>query len=125
MRAVEQTDQGQSSGTTVYAAMERKSHHRSVADLEQKEDPNPPALGASVREVMKHRLATQAGKQQYKQRQQTVEPVFGIIKSVMGFRRFMLRGLENVKMEWALVCAAYNLKRLHRMGARLKLAGAG
>src|SRR5713226_8917461 len=59
VRAVEQTAEGQSSGTTVYAAMERKSHHRSVADLEKKEDPKPPALGASVSEVMKHRLATQ------------------------------------------------------------------
>jgi transposase len=124
VRAVEQTAEGQSSGTTVYAAMERKSHHRSVADLERKAEPAPPAAGASVSEVMKYRLATAAGKQKYKLRQQTVEPVFGIIKSVMGFRRFLLRGLAKVKLEWALVCAAYNLKRLHRL-AGLKLAGAG
>ena len=125
VRAVEQTTAGQPSGTTVYAAMERKSHHRSVADLERKEEPNPPAAGASVSEVMKHRLATAVGKQKYKLRQQTVEPVFGIIKSVLGFRRFLLRGLEKVKLEWALIGAAYNLKRLHRLGAGLKLAGAG
>jgi len=124
VRAVEQTAEGQSSGTTVYAAMERKSHHRNVADLERKAEPAPPAAGASVSEVMKYRLATAAGKQKYKLRQQTVEPVFGIIKSVMGFRRFLLRGLAKVKLEWALVCAAYNLKRLHRL-AGLKLAGAG
>jgi transposase len=124
VRAVEQTAEGQSSGTTVYAAMERKSHHRSVADLERKAEPAPPAAGASVSEVMKYRLATAAGKQKYKLRQQTVEPVFGIIKSVMGFRWFLLRGLAKVKLEWALVCAAYNLKRLHRL-AGLKLAGAG
>ena len=74
---------------------------------------------------MKHRLATTAGKQKYKQRQQTVEPVFGIIKSVLGFRRFLLRGMEKVKLEWELVCTAYNLKRLHRLGAGLKLAAAG
>jgi transposase len=125
VRVVEQTTAGQPSGTTVYAAMERKSHHRSVADLERKEEPNPPAAGASVSEVMKHRLATAVGKQKYKLRQQTVEPVFGIIKSVLGFRRFLLRGLEKVELEWALICAAYNLKRLHRLGAGLKLAGAG
>jgi transposase len=125
VRAVEQTSAGQLGGTTVYAAMERKSHHRSVADLERKEEPNPPAAGASVSEVMKHRLATAVGKQKYKLRQQTVEPVFGIIKSVLGFRRFLLRGLEKVKLEWALVCVAYNLKRLHRLGAGLKLAKAG
>ena len=124
VRAVEQTAEGQSSGTTVYAAMERKSHHRNVADLERKAEPAPPAAGASVSEVMKYRLATAAGKQKYKLRQQTVEPVFGIIKSVMGFRRFLLRGLAKVKLEWALACAAYNLKRLHRL-AGLKLAGAG
>ena len=48
----------------------------------------------------------------YALRKQTVEPVFGIIKSVMGFRQFMLRGLENVRNEWTLVCLAWNLKRM-------------
>ena len=122
VRAAEQTSTGQPSGTLVYAALERKNHHRSVADLEQKEEPPGPAAGASVSEVMKHRLATLEGKKKYKLRQQTVEPVFGIIKSVLGFRRFLLRGVEKVKLEWTLVCAAYNLKRLHRVGARLKMA---
>ena len=73
-------------------------------------------------EVMKHRLQTAAGKARYKLRQQTVEPVFGIIKSVMGFRQFLRRGLEKAGLEWRLVCMAYNLKRLHIMGAGLKLA---
>jgi transposase len=119
VRTVEQTG-----GTTVYAALDRKSHHRSVADLEQKPEPPAPPAGASVSEVMKHRLATAAGKEKYKLRQQTVEPVFGILKSVLGFRRFLLRGVEKVKLEWTLVCAAYNLKRLHRLGG-FKLAVAG
>jgi hypothetical protein len=116
VQSVEQTGQ-----TMVYAPLERKSHHRSVADLEQRTEPAEPVTGASVSEVMKHRLATTAGKQKYKLRQQTVEPVFGIIKSVLGFRRFLLRGVEKVKSEWTLVCAAYNLKRLHRLGG-FKLA---
>ena len=73
---------------------------------------------------MKHRLKTDAGKAKYKLRQQTVESVFGIIKSVMGFRQFLLRSLEKVKLEWTLVCVAYNLKRLHRLGGS-KLAVAG
>jgi transposase len=120
--AVRTVEQG--SQTTVYAALERRSHHRSVKDLEQRPEPAAPAAGASLGEVMKHRLATSAGKAQYKLRQQTVEPVFGIIKSVLGFRRFLLRGLEKVKLEWLLVCAAYNLKRLHRLGG-FKLAVAG
>ena len=125
VRAVEQTAEGQSRGTTVYAAMERKSHHRNVADLEKKAEPAPPAAGASVSEVMKHRLATAVGKQKYKLRQQTGEPIFGIIKSVLGFRRFLLRGGEKAKLEWTLVSLAYNCKRLHRLGAGLKLAKAG
>ena len=71
---------------------------------------------------MRHRLRTSAGQTLYKLRQQTVEPVFGIIKSVLGFRQFHLRGREKVALEWTLVCLAYNLKRLHRLGGSLKLA---
>ena len=74
-------------------------------------------------EVMRQRLQTAAGKTLYKLRQQTVEPVFGIIKSVLGFRQFRLRGRAKVALEWTLVCLAYNLKRLHRLGAGLQLAG--
>ena len=51
-----------------------------------------------------------------------MEPVFGIIKSVLGFRQFRLRGREKVSLEWTLVCLAYNLKRLHRLNAGLKRA---
>lgn len=119
VRAAEQTGD-----TTVYAALARKRHHRSVADLEQQAEPPEPLAGACIKEVMKHRLATAGGKQKYKLRQQTVEPVFGIIKSVLGFRRFLLRGVEKVKLEWTLVCAAYNRKRLHRLGG-FEMAVAG
>ena len=61
---------------------------------------------------MTHRLKTQMGQALYKLRKQTVEPVFGIIKEVMGFRRFSLRGREKVGLEWTLVCVSYNLKRM-------------
>jgi transposase len=64
---------------------------------------------------MNARLQSDRGRALYRLRQQTVEPVFGIIKQVMGFRRFMLRGLEKVSGEWQLVCLAYNCKRLHRL----------
>jgi transposase len=123
VRAVEQTPESQPTGTTVYAALEKKEHHRTVSDLEKNEEPAAPLSGAECGEVMKHRLKTAVGKAKYKLRQQTVEPVFGIIKSVMGLRQFHLRGLEKVRLEWRLVCIAYNLKRLHIMGAGLKLAG--
>ncbi len=121
VRAVEQTPEGRPSGTTVYAALEKREHHRTVSDLEKKEEPAEPVAGAEMSEVMKHRLKTEVGQAKYKLRQQTVEPVFGIIKSVMGFRQFLLRGLEKVGLEWQLVCVAYNLKRLHILGAGLKL----
>jgi len=54
----------------------------------------------------------------------SVEPVFGILKSVLGFRQFLLHGEEKVGLEWTLLCTAYNFKRLHRLGG-FKLAVAG
>jgi transposase len=120
---VESAPAGAAPGPVVYAAVEKRGHHRSVADLEKRPEPEPPGAHASRTEVMRHRLKTTAGRTLYKLRQQTVEPVFGIIKSVLGFRQFRLRGREKVSLEWTLVCLAYNLKRLHRLGAGLKLAG--
>ena len=93
-----------------------------MTDLEQHPELEPPAPDASVKERMRHRLRTSAGRAVYKLRQQTVEPVFGIIKSVLGFRQFRLRGRAKVALEWTLVCLAYNLKRLHRLKAGLQLA---
>jgi len=108
--------------TLVYAAAGRQRHGRSVADLEQREDPPPPPEGSSMSAIMAHRMQTRAGKTLCAQRKQTVEPVFGIIKEAMGFRRFFLRGLSKVQLEWTLVTMSYNLKRLFHMGARLKAA---
>ena len=64
---------------------------------------------------MAAKLRTPAGKATYRKRACTVEPVFGIIKAVLGFRQFVLRGLEQVRGEWKLVCLACNLKRLHTL----------
>jgi len=74
----------------------------------------PPALAepASAVDRMKHRLKTIQGRKLYGLRKQTVEPVFGIIKSVMGFRQFLLRGLDSVQGEWNLVTMAWNIKRM-------------
>jgi transposase len=112
VQAVEQNPDGTPTGRTVLAAMEKLSHHKTVADLLPQPEPAAPGPGATIKEIMIHRLATAAGKALYKLRKQTVEPVFGIIKEVMGFRRFSLRGLEKVSLEWTLVCVSYNLKRL-------------
>jgi len=105
----------QEGGPTVYAAVEKSSHHRTVADLEQPAEPPSPGADAPVGAVMAYRLQTRAGRALYKLRQQTVEPIFGIVKEAMGFRRFLLRGLEQVGLEWTLVCLAYNLRRRHRL----------
>jgi len=64
---------------------------------------------------MAYRLRTDAGKAIYRLRKCTVEPVIGIIKEVLGFRQFSLRGLAAAAGEWGLVCLAWNLKRLHRL----------
>ncbi len=61
---------------------------------------------------MAHRLKTPEGRNLYALRKQTPEPVFGIIKAVLGFRQFLLRGFDNVRGEWNLVTMAYNVKRL-------------
>jgi len=101
-----------SSQIKVYAAVEKLSHHKTVADLLPQLEPVAPSPEASAKEIMAHRLKTQTGKALYKLRKQTVEPVFGIIKEVMGFRRFLLRGRTKVGLEWTLVCVSYNLKRM-------------
>jgi transposase len=102
-------------GPTVYAAMDRQAHHRSVQDLEKKPEPRAPRANAPVDEQMRYRLRTKAGRALYALRKQTVEPVFGIIKEVMGFRRFRLRGRAKVSLEWTLVTLAYNFRRLYRL----------
>jgi hypothetical protein len=66
---------------------------------------------------MQHRLQTPEGRKTYGQRKYTSEPPFGVIKAVMGFRQFLLRGLEAASGEWDLVCLAWNLKRLHVLAA--------
>jgi transposase len=100
-------------GITPYMAAGREYHHPPV---EQRwTSPPPLAADATVVEQMKHRLATPEGRAIYAQRKSTVEPVFGIVKSVLGFRQFHLRGLSNVSGEWTLVSIAWNLKRLFNL----------
>ena len=88
----------------------RQNHHPHWR--ERFTEPAPLAQDATPMQTMTHRLNTLAGKATYAIRKQTVEPVFGIIKSVMGFRQFSLRGLRKVTGEWNLVCLAWNVKRM-------------
>ena len=96
---------------TPYIAVDRQSHNQPLWDRFREPPPLPDDADAVTK--MKHRLKTVAGKTVYAARKRTVEPVFGIIKSVMGFRSFLLRGFEAVQGEWDLVCMAWNIKRLH------------
>ena len=91
-------------------AMGRQPHHPPLAERfaaapAAPDDPTPV-------EAMAHRLKTPEGRALYALRKQTPEPVFGVIKSVLGFRQFSLRGLEKVRGEWSLVAMAWNLKRM-------------
>ena len=112
VQAVEHNADGTATGRTVLAAVTKLSHHKTVADLLPQPEPPAPDPEATPKEKMAHRLQTTAGKTLYRLRKQTVEPVFGIIKEVLGFRRFSLRGHAKVSLEWTLVCVSYNLKRL-------------
>ena len=101
----------------LYVATGRDKHGAAV---ETSSDPPPP--GASPKEAMREKLRTEAGRAVYKMRKAIVEPVFGQIKEQRGFRRFSLRGKENVSREWKLVCAVSNLLKLFRAGGVLEMA---
>lgn len=93
----------------------RERHHLSWKERFAQAPPPPEAPSAV--QAMAHRLETPEGRQTYALRKHTPEPVFGIIKSVMGFRQFHLRGLQQVKGEWNLVTLAWNIKRMFALNA--------
>jgi transposase len=94
-------------------AIQRDAHNRPV--LDRWTEPPPLAEDADCVAKMKHKLNTTSGRADYGLRKQTVEPVFGIIKHVMNFRQFLLRGVERVGHEWNLVALAWNIKRMMAM----------
>jgi len=100
---------------TSYISFGKEQHNQPLEDRFQEVQALPE--DATNIEKMKHRLQTKEGKEIYALRKSMVEPVFGVIKHVMGFRQFMLRGFEKSKGEWNLMCIAYNLKRLHTITA--------
>ena len=97
-----------------YIATGREPHHRSWREFFA-QAPEPPSEQASLMVKMAYKLQTDIGQAIYRLRKCTVEPVIGIIKDVLGFRQFSLRGLVAAAGEWCLVCLAYNLKRLHTL----------
>ena len=99
-----------------YIAVEREAHH--LPPNERWKEPEPPGEDADAVEQMRYRLKTPAGRAIYGQRKAVPEPVFGIIKSVMGFAQFSLRGAEAADGEWTLASIAWNLKRMYNLACR-------
>jgi hypothetical protein len=107
-------------GVEPVIAMGRQPHHPPLSERFEKA-PDAPKDPTPV-EAMAHRLKTARGRALYVLRKQTPEPVFGIIKSALGFRQFSLRGLENVRGEWSLVTMAWNLKRMFTLAPAYRIA---
>jgi hypothetical protein len=101
-------------GIEPYIATGREPHHLDWHTFFQQQA-EPPADQASAVIKMAYKLQTEIGKTIYRLRKSTVEPIIGIIKEVLGFRQFSLRGLTAAAGEWALVCLAFNLKRMHSL----------
>ena len=106
----ENIERFEAAGIEPYLPNGRQHHNPTLEERFPKETEMPKDADSVV--AMEHRMKSEAGRALYAQRKSTVEPVFGIIKEVMGFRRFMLRGLDAIQGEWLLVCMAFNLKRL-------------
>ena len=94
-----------------YVAAERQEHGQDRPPCKR----GPLPKGAGLVERMKRKLQTQVGRRIYARRKAIVEPVFGQIKQVRGFRQFLLRGLEKVQTEWALVCLTHNVLKMYRI----------
>lgn len=102
----------ESRGVLPYIALGRDKHNVPLAKRGRKRAPR----GMSpARKEMWYRLHGELGRELYKVRKSTVEPVFGFIKHVMGFRQFLLRGLQKAGGEWDLVCLSFDIRRLHQM----------
>ena len=105
----------EAAGIAPLVALQRDAHHLPVLERFAEDAPPPATDDPVVR--MAHRLGTRAGRALYALRKQTVEPVFGIVKQVMGWRRVSLRGLAQAAGEWTLAALAWNIKRLHVLRA--------
>jgi len=102
-------------GLDPHIAVGRQQHHEAEDAPEQA----APSAAASAKEKMQDKLRSAAGKALYAARKQIVEPVFGMIKSARGIRKFLLRGLEKVSAEWQLICLTHNLLKIWRRTCRV------
>lgn len=109
-------DRLEQQGKSLYISVGRDERRRRYDFRPRDAVEKPPREVKDPRLVaMREKLQSEEGRTIYSKRQQTVEPAFGIMKHVMGFRQFLLRGLEKVNGEWSLVHLAYNMKRLYAL----------
>jgi hypothetical protein len=106
-------------GIDPYIATERLKHHEKVASAPRGRIPN----NLPAKERMARKLRTKKGREMYAKRKGMIEPIFGQLKQVLGFRQFSLRGLASMRGEWRLLCAVHNLLKLWRHGQRMAMAG--
>ena len=104
-------------GIELYIATGKQKHDEAApAAVMESDKPPPGSESESVKEKMKQKLKTEAGRALYKMRKAIVEPVFGQIKAARGIRMFLLRGIDKASAEWKLICATHNLLKLFRAG---------
>jgi hypothetical protein len=103
-------------GFDPYIATERQRHHKAPA-VASAAKPEPTVSPTTAQERMRAKLDTESGRAVYARRKTIVEPVFGQIKEARGFRRFLLRGLAQIRGEWRLVCLTHNLLKIWRYGS--------
>lgn len=119
------TDEGLE-GIDLYVAPDRVKHSEGTQGLEEGGQSEPIGVeGQSVKDQMRDKLKSMAGRAAYGLRKSVVEPVFGQIKEGRGFRRFSLRGKVNVKAEWGLICLTHNLLKLFRSNCVCRVAAGG
>jgi transposase len=106
-------------GIEAYLATERLKHNEKVASAPRGRIPQ----GLSAKERMARKLRTKTGREMYARRKGMIEPIFGQLKQVLGFRQFSMRGLASMRGEWRLMATVHNLLKLWRQDRRVAMAG--
>jgi transposase len=106
-------------GIDPYVATERLKHHEKVAAAPRGRIPKD----LSAKQRMARKLRTKKGRERYAKRKGMIEPIFGQVKGVLGFRQFSLRGLAAMRGEWRLMATVHNLLKLWRRGQEIAMAG--
>jgi hypothetical protein len=105
-------------GIEPYLATERLKHHEKVASAPRGRIPQ----GLTAKQRMARKLRTKKGRLMYAKRKGMIEPIFGQLKQVLGFRQFSMRGLSSMRGEWRLMATVHNLLMLWRHDQRVEMA---